>query len=85
MSIAGSAGEQESTADIMWRAKYMRRCNTKHTAGSSETANIDVLEDETSILMGELATSDDPAAQKRIKEMIDERKSIIVEQETAAD
>ena len=45
--------------------------------------NIDVLKDEIDTLKGELLTSCDPAAQKRIMAMIDERQSIIAEQGTA--
>ena len=45
--------------------------------------NIDVLIDEIDTLKGELLTSCDPAAQKRIMAMIDERQSIIAEQVTA--
>lgn len=38
--------------------------------------NKDVLQDEIDTLNAELRASDDPAAQKRIKEMIDERTQI---------
>lgn len=41
--------------------------------------NIDVLKDEIKVLNAELRDSDDPAAQKRIKEMIDERETVIGE------
>lgn len=41
--------------------------------------NIDVLKDEIKTLNAELKVSDDPAAQKRIKEMIDERETRIGE------
>lgn len=39
--------------------------------------NIDVLRDEIEILQDELRRSDDPAAQKHIKELIDERETVI--------
>jgi hypothetical protein len=42
--------------------------------------NIDMLKDEIGILKSELLIADDPATEMRIKEMIDERQSIIDEQ-----
>lgn len=39
--------------------------------------NIDILRDEIETLQDELRRSDDPAAQKRIKELIDERETVI--------
>jgi len=82
--------ELESADAVLWRAGYMRRAadaarSSKENTRSGEEINIDVLEDEMSVIVGELSTSDDPGAQKRMKEMIDERKSIIAEQEIKAD
>lgn len=47
--------------------------------------NVDVLEEEIEILNSELRASDDPKAQDRIKELIDERQRIINEHEIGGD
>jgi hypothetical protein len=47
--------------------------NTEAEHRGNERMNVDVLEDETEILNAELRASDDPKAQDRIKELIDER------------
>ena len=69
----------------LWLAGIMRKFgsetgserNAKHTVRSYEVVNSDVLKDEIDTLIEELATSDNPTAQKRIKELIDERESTI--------
>lgn len=79
------------TDRILWQAEIMRKFgsetgserNANYTVRSSEI-NIDVVRDEIGTLQEELSHSDDPAAQKRIKELIDERESLISEQEAGA-
>jgi len=46
--------------------------------------NIDILKDRIGVLAGELRASEDPAAQKRIKVLIDERQTIVDDAEAGA-